>query len=114
MLFRSTNVRRELRTFVAHRKLRVRHVALVAIGIAEMLAELRDHVELVTRHVVADPVAGILGEPVFARARIDVAADAVADAERHQFGVAGLGIDATDLRQAGGRNPDVKGGPNGR
>ena len=59
--------------------------------------------------IVADPVARVFGEPVFAAARIDVAADAVADAERHQFGVAGLGIDAADLRHAGRRNADVEG-----
>src|SRR5450432_3023876 len=50
--------RGEFRTFVTHRKLRIRQVALVAIGIAEMLAELRDHVELVARDVVAHPVTG--------------------------------------------------------
>ena len=59
--------------------------------------------------VVAHPVAGVFGEPVFAGARIDVAADAVADAERIDFGVAGLGIDAADLRDAGRRNADVEG-----
>src|SRR3984957_1246122 len=87
----------EFRTFVTHRKFGIRSVALVAIGIAEMLADLRDHVELVARHVVADPVARVFGEPVFAGARIDVAAHAVADAKRHQFGIAGIGIDAADL-----------------
>ena len=74
-----------------------------------MLADLRDHVELVARHVVADPVARVLGEPVLAGARIDVAADAVADAERPDLGIAGLGIDAADLRDAGRRNADVEG-----
>src|SRR6202166_2225948 len=101
--------RGEFRTFVTHRELRIRQVALVAIGIAEMLARLRDHVELVARQVVADPVAGVFSEPVFSGARIDVAADAVAHAERHQFGVAGLGIDAADLRDAGRRDADVEG-----
>src|SRR5882757_9127 len=46
---------RELRALVTHRKLRIRHIALVAIGITEVLAELRDHVELVARGVVAHP-----------------------------------------------------------
>src|SRR5260370_5114090 len=101
----------EFRTFVTHRELRIRQVALVAIGIAEVLAELRDHVELVARQVVADPVAGVFGEPVFAGARIDIAADAGTDAERDQFVVAGLGIDASGLRHAGLRDPDVEGRP---
>src|SRR6185312_14279055 len=47
--------------------------------------------------------------PVLAGARIDVATNAVANAERHEFGVAGLGIDAPDLRHAGRRNTDVEG-----
>src|SRR5436190_5174945 len=101
--------RGEFRTLMTHRKRWIRQVALVAIGIAEMLARLRDHVELVARQVVAYPVARVLGEPVFSGARIDVAADAVANAERDQFGIAGLGIDAADLRHAGRRNPDVEG-----
>ena len=101
--------RREFRALVTHREFRVRHIALVAIGIAEMLADLRDHVELVARHVVADPVAGILREPVTPGARIDVAADAVADAERPDLGIAGLGIDAADLREAGRGDADVEG-----
>src|SRR6478672_1588456 len=44
---------------------------------ARLLPDLVDHVELVARQVVADPVARILGEPVFSSARIDVAADRV-------------------------------------
>ncbi len=48
-------------------------------------------------------------EPVSPRARIDVAADAVADAERPDLGIAGLGIDAADLRDAGRRDADVEG-----
>src|ERR1700688_2830582 len=74
--------RGEFRTLVTHRELRIRQVALVAIGIAEVLAYLRDHVELVARDVVAHPVARIFGEPVFAAARIDIATDAIANAER--------------------------------
>src|SRR6201988_2251808 len=77
---------RELLALVPHREFRIGHVTLMAVGIAEMLADLRDHVELVARHVVADPVAGVFGEPVAAGARIDVAADAVADAKRPDFG----------------------------
>eukprot|EP01035_Chromulina_nebulosa_P000957 gene958-1300_t len=93
--------RRELGALVTHGEFRVRHIALVAIGIAEVFAHLRDHVELVARQVVADPVAGVFGEPVFAGAWIDIAANAVAHAERNQFGIAGLRINTTDLRQRG-------------
>src|SRR3981081_1373927 len=73
--------RGELRTFVTHRELWIRQVALMAVRIAEVLAELRDHVELVARYIVAHPVTGVFGEPVLAAARIDIAADAVANAE---------------------------------
>ena len=101
--------RGEFRTFVTHRKFRIRHVALVAIGIAEVFADLRDHVELVARQVVADPVAGVFGEPIFAGAGIDVASDAVSDSERPDLGVASLGIDTANLRHAGRRNANVEG-----
>src|SRR6266550_2100625 len=57
--------RGEFRTLVTHREFRIGHVTLVAIRIAKMLADLRDHVELVARQIVADPVARVLGEPVF-------------------------------------------------
>src|SRR6185437_12561919 len=72
--------RRELGALVAHGELRIRRVALVAVRVAEVLAELRDMVELVARHVVAHPVARVLAEPQIAGPRIDRAADAVADA----------------------------------
>src|SRR5882762_9534411 len=39
--------RRELRTFVTHRELWIRQIALVAIRIAEVLAQFGHHVELV-------------------------------------------------------------------
>src|ERR1041385_7692907 len=57
--------RGELRALMPHREFRIRQVALVAIRIAEMLADLVDHVELVARDVVAHPVAGVFGDPVF-------------------------------------------------
>ena len=101
--------RRELRALVTHCEFRIFHVALMAMRISKMLAKPRDHIELVARHVVADPIAGVFSEPVFAGARIDVAADAVADAEGHDLGIAGLGIDAADLRQRGRRDADVEG-----
>src|SRR6267378_2582415 len=101
--------RGELRTFVTHRELWIRQVALMAVRIAEVLAELRDHVELVARYIVAHPVTGVFGEPVLAAARIDIAADAVANAERHDFGITGFRIDAANLREAGRRDPDVEG-----
>ena len=77
--------RRKLGALVSHGEFRVRNVALVAIRIAEVLADLGDVIELVARHVVAQPIARVLAEPVFPGARIDVAADAVAHAKRDDF-----------------------------
>src|SRR5579859_7887353 len=77
--------RRELRALVSHGVDGIGDIPLVAIGIAEVLSDLRDVVELVRWFVVAEPVARVLGEPVIARLRVDVAADAVAHAERHDL-----------------------------
>src|ERR1700755_2657772 len=72
--------RRELGTFMSHAEDRIDHVALVTVRIAEMLAQLRDVVELVARQIVTYPVARVLAEPQVAGAGIDRAADAVANA----------------------------------
>ena len=101
--------RRKLGALVSHGEFRVRNIALVAIRITEMLADLGDMVELVARHVIAKPIARILAEPVVAGARIDVAADAVAHAERDDFRETVRGIDAPDLRDRGRRQADVAG-----
>src|SRR5262249_55422127 len=98
-----------LGAFVGQGHFWMRQILLVAIWVAEMLTEVGDHMELVARQIVADPVAGVLGEPVSAGARVDIAADRVAYAERHEFGIAGLRIDATDLGEAGRRKADVEG-----
>src|SRR5947207_9142473 len=92
--------RRELGAGVAERVDRIQYVALVTIRIAEMLAEPRDAVELVARGIVAEPIAGILGEPQLAGARIDVTADTVANAQRDDLADAGLRFEATILRRA--------------
>ena len=51
---------------------------------------------VLARQVVADPVARILGEPVFSSARIDVAADRVAHPERPGLGVGRSAADIED------------------
>src|ERR1700733_3681256 len=90
----------ELAALVAHGVFRIRNVALVTIGIAEVLTVLDQVVELVGRDVVAHPVARILGEPELAGSRIDVAADAVALAERSHLRQALVRVDVAILRRA--------------
>jgi hypothetical protein len=83
------------------------------LRLAEMLAHPVDHVELVARRIVVQPVARILGEPVFAAPGIDVAADRVAHAERPGFRIAGLGSTRRICETLVGGIPMLKGGPNG-
>ena len=74
-----------------------------------MLTDLGDVVELVAWNIIAEPVAGVLGEPVIAGPRIDVAADAIAYPECDGLGETGLGINVTNLRNRGRREADVAG-----
>src|SRR5262249_52616311 len=91
--------RRKLRTLVAHSEFRIRNVALMAIRIAKMFADLGDVIELVARNVVAQPIARVLAEPVIAGAGIDIAANAVANAKGDDFRQSVGGIDVPDLRR---------------
>ena len=98
---------------LTHRELCILQVALVAVRIAEVLAELGDVIELVARHVVAQPVAGVLGEPVFSAARIDVAADAAAGRRAPRFSALPvLGSTRRICDTLVGGTPMLKGGPN--
>src|SRR5690348_1237458 len=99
--------RREFGAFVAHAELRIDDVALVAIGVAEVLAEVGDMIELVARLVVAQPVTGVFAKPEIAGTRIDRAADAVANADCHELSRAVRRVDAPVLRHAGRRQADV-------
>src|SRR5262249_6284541 len=105
--------RGELGALVAHTELGIGDVALVAVGIAEVLTHARDVVELVGRNVVAQPVAGVFAEPQITGSRVDGAADAIAHAQRHELGAAGLGIDPAPLPGAGRRDADVAGHADG-
>ena len=99
--------RRELRALALGAVLGIGQVALVAVRIAEMLTDLAHAVELVVRQIVVDPVAPVVGEPELAAPRVDCAADAVAHAQRHQLGLAGLRVHAAILAGAGRRQADV-------
>ena len=64
--------RGELRAGAVLAVLGVERVALVAIRKAEMLALMFDYIELVRGHVIADPVAAIVGKPQLFGLRVPV------------------------------------------
>ena len=97
----------ELAARAALAVLGVGQVALVAERVAEVHALLRRAVQRVVGQVVADPVAGVVGEPEVLGARVPVEADRVAHAARVDLHHAGLGIDAVDRRLRVGRHDDV-------
>ena len=99
--------RRELRALVSHAELRIRHVALVAVRIAEMLADLGDVIELVARHVVAEPVARVLGEPESPVRGSTSPPTLLRMPSATSSAVPVFGIDAAILRDAGRRQADV-------
>src|SRR5579872_692885 len=76
-----------------------------------MLTHLGDVIELVARYVVTKPVARILAEPVVAGTRVDVTADAIANAERHGFSKTVSRVDVPDLRRRRRRQAFVTGRP---
>jgi hypothetical protein len=59
---------------------------------AEVQAGLPGDIELVVRHVVAEQVATIIGEPQLARLRIPIEADGVAHALGEHFKVRPVGL----------------------
>src|SRR5204863_9289551 len=71
--------RLEFRAIAAAAEFRVGQVALVAVRKAEMHPGARRVVQFVRRQVVAQPVAAVVGEPEFARARMPVEADGIPD-----------------------------------
>ena len=82
---------------VAPAELDVGDIALMAIRLAEIQAELGDAVELVVGQVLRQPVAAVVGEVELVRLRIPVEADRVADAEGDLFGAGAVEIHAAQL-----------------
>ena len=76
---------------------RIRNIALVAIGRAEILADLGDAIEFVLRHVLRHPVAPVIGEVQLPGFRIPVEPDGVAHAKCDHFGAGAIEIDPPDL-----------------
>jgi len=70
---------------------------LVAVGIAEILPELGNVIELVARSVLSEPIACILGEPVVADTKNNIAADAIADSKREDLSSDVRRLDMHDL-----------------
>src|SRR6266852_5398383 len=110
VLFHEPRRRRlELAARAAPAELIVGNIALMAIGVAEMLARLGDPVELVVRQLLRQPVAAVVGEVELLGHRMEIEADRVAHAAHIGFRAAAVEIDAPDLAVGLGRQADVTG-----
>src|SRR5216684_4705630 len=101
--------RLELAARAAPAELIVGNIALMAIGVAEMLARLGDPVELVVRQLLRQPVAAVVGEVELLGHRMEIEADRIAHAAHIGFRAAAVEIDAPDLAVGLGRQADVTG-----
>ncbi len=99
--------RRELLARAVLAELGIERVALVAVGVAEVLSLARRHVQRVVRRVVAQPVASMVGEPELSGLRMKIEADRVAHALHIGLGDARLGIDTRNRRLEIRRHDDV-------
>src|SRR5262245_33459289 len=103
----------ELAARVPPAEFRVREVALVAIGIAEVvLAGLCDPIELVLRDVFGQPVARVFGEIELLQGRMPIHADDLADAMGVDFKALTIETDTVDLGVPLWRYADVAGRAN--
>ena len=78
-------------------------------GYPKCIARADDVVELVGRHIVAQVVAAIVGEPELARARLPVEADTVAHASRHHLATAAVDVHPQDEAMHGVGLADIAG-----
>src|SRR5262249_956057 len=101
--------RHELAAGVSPPELVVGNVALVAVGVAEVLAHLGDAVELVVGQFFRQPVAAVVGEIELLRYWVEVEADRVTHTERIRLGAGAVGIDAADLGVGRRRLADITG-----
>src|SRR5262249_17804645 len=88
----------EVITRLAPPELGIGKVALVTVGIAEVLPYLRRAVQLVVGQVLREPVALVVGEPQLAGLRMEVEAHRVAHATRHDLRTAAVEVDPADVR----------------
>ena len=72
-------------------------VGAVAVGIAEVLSIGGYSVQFVRWHIVAHPVSSVVREPQFARFRVPIEADGVANASRYDAEGA-IGIQSSNRR----------------
>src|SRR5216684_1435758 len=100
----------ELAARVPPTEFRVREVALVAIGIAEVvLAGLGDAIELVLRQVLRQPIARVLGEVELLQRRMPVHSHDLADTVGVDLEALPIESDAIDLAVPLRRQADVAG-----
>ena len=74
---------------------RIGDVGAVAVGIAEVLSIDGYSVQFVRWHIVAHSVSSVVREPQFARFRMPIEADGVANASRYDAEVA-IGVQSSD------------------
>ena len=79
----------------------------MAVREAEVQAGLRRDVQLVRRHVVAEHVAAVVGEPQLACHRVPIEPDAVAHALGEHLHPGSVGLHPDDGRHHGRRRADV-------
>src|SRR5262249_4484658 len=103
------NGRLEVAAAAPPAKLVVGHIALVAIGIAEMLPGLGDAVELVVGQILRQPIAAVVGEIELLRYGVEIKPDRVANSAHVGFRSAAVEIHAPDLSVGLGRKADVTG-----
>ena len=93
---------------VAPAELRVRDIAAVTIGIAEIvLAGMGESVELVVGLLLGEPVALVLGEIELLQCRVPIHPDDLANPAGHHFHAAAVEVDAADLGVGRRRHADV-------
>src|ERR1700756_3359647 len=89
---------------------RVRDVAAVTIGVAEIvLSRIENSVQLVLRLVLRQPVALILGEIEYLRHRVEIQADDLAGTMSDHLRPAAIEIGAAKLSMRRWRHADVAG-----
>ncbi len=93
--------RREFLAAALRAEFRIRDIATMAIGKAEVHTLAGRMVEFAGRDIVAHHVPAIIGEPQFAGLRVPGQPYRIAHARRKDLAPAAIDVDSNDLREAG-------------
>src|SRR5262245_26555718 len=88
----------EVITRLAPPELRIGKIALMTVGIAEVLPYLRRAIQLIVGQILREPVALVVGEPQLAGLRMKVKAHRVTHATRHDLRATAVEVDPADVR----------------